>query len=671
MDEIVSFGSWLKQQRRARDLTQAELARRISCATATIKKIEQDERRPSREIAERLAEALQLPAAEHDAFLESARGQRAADRLAVTPPPVQRPRPHAHPLVTDLPIAPTPLVGRAAEVAAVCVLLERPEVRLVTITGAGGIGKTRLALQVTADLRETFPDGVVFVDLQTLDDPRFVGPAIAQTLGLTELAGQPLVERLKHRLRDQHVLLVIYNFEQVVTAAPLVAALLAVAPRLKVLVTSRAILHLAAEHEYVLPPLALPDLTRSPDLATLAQSEAVALFVQRARIASGGFELQAANARAIATICVHLDGLPLAIELAAARTRLLSPEALLQRLTPRMTGRLSLLTGGPRDLPARQQTLRRTLAWSYNLLRPDEQRLFAGLGVFVGGWTVEAVDAVGTTADVPPERDVLDVLQSLLDKSLIQVTRSSTPDGGDSAADPRLHMLETIREYALEQLTARGAAALAHRQHACYYLAVAEQAATELRGAQQVAWLRRLDVEHDNFRAALQWALGQSTPGTRAEEVDGEIGLRLSVALGRFWMVRGYWGEGEQWLDRALDGARRAQQRDIAAEARVCFWRGELANWGQKNDPIARAAYEESLALARQIGDRHLIAKALVGVAHIAMYQGDPGLAAALAEESLALFQEFGDRAPVGRMCSGYRRSRLSKAATTPRPRSS
>jgi predicted ATPase/class 3 adenylate cyclase len=363
---------------------------------------------------------------------------------------------------TNLPAQPTALIGREQDVAAISTLLRRAAVRLVTLTGPGGIGKTRLSLQVAAELVEQFADGVYFVDLAPIRDPQLVSTAIAETLGVREAGNQPLLVTLKEYLRDKRMLLLLDNFEHLLDAAALVADLLAIAAQLKVLATSREMLHLRGEQEVGVDPLAVPDPAHLPALDQLSQYAAVALFIQRVQASQPSFQVSNANAPALAEICVRLDGLPLAIELAAARVKLFPPEALLARLS----SRLALLTGGPRDLPARQQTLRHTIAWSYDLLNEAEQALFRRLGVFVGGCTIEAAEAVcNVNGDLP--LDVVDGLAALVDKSLVKQVEAM--DG-----EPRFTMLETIREYALEQLAANGELEALRQRHAAFFVTLAE-----------------------------------------------------------------------------------------------------------------------------------------------------------------------------------------------------
>ncbi len=833
MDRDESFGRLLRRRRKARDLTQDALAQQVSCASDTIKKLEQGRRRPSRQLAAQLADFLGLAGDERVAFLAAARADVAANQLDQAAPPTAAPSGTVIFLFTDiagstmlweqhpeamhialarhdtllrqaverhdghifktvgdsfyaafgtpadalaaalaaqhalqleqwstsaplrvrmalhagmvelrdgdyfgpplnrlarllavahggqillsrtvrelvhdrlspnmqlrdlgmhrlkdlaqpehvfqliapgmlsvfpplktldirrssLPAQPTPFIGREKERMLVRVLLRRADVRLLTLCGPGGTGKTRLALQVAAELLDDFPDGVVVVGLASISDPALVVPTIAKALGILEAGDQPLVARLSDALHDQNLLLLLDNFEQVLAAAEEIAALLAATQGLKIIVTSRAALHLAWEREFAVPPLAAPDRALLPSLDQITGYDAVTLFVARARAVNADFALTEENVAAVAEICRRLDGLPLAIELATARSKLFTPQTLLARLDRR----LALLTGGSQDLPVRQRTLRSTIDWSYNLLEPWEQTLFARLAVFVGGCAVEMAEAVcsgiGDTATA-----VLDGLQSLVDKTLLQQMQGYT-------SEPRFVMLETIHEYALELLMAGGEAAAIQRKHAEVFLALAETAEAELEGAEQGAWLSRLQQEHDNLRAALDWVV---------EQGDADTGLRFARALRLFWFMRGHLTEGRRRLAQILklmggSAAARAKaldsagflaryQGDYAAAAAIInegltIWRTQADNQGiadalsnlgyvtlhQGDYAAARAMYQESLDLNRWLGNEQGCADCLSHLGSAAFYQGDSDTARALHEESLATWRMLGD----------------------------
>jgi predicted ATPase/DNA-binding CsgD family transcriptional regulator len=451
-------------------------------------------------------------------------------------------------------------------------------------------------------------------------------PTLAQTLDVKEIAGQPLLDLLKASLHWKHLLLLLDNFEQVVSAAVHVADILVACPNLKVMVTSRMTLHIRGEQEYAVPPLAVPDPKHLPDLIALSQYEAVALFIQRAQAARPDFQVTAANAPAVAEICVRLDGLPLAIELAAARIKVLPPQALLARLGQR----LAVLTSGAQDAPVRQQTLRNTIAWSYHLLDGEEQRLFRRLSVFVGGCTLQAIEAIGAALDGEAGR-VFEGVASLLDQSLLQ---QAEQDG----EEPLLVILETIREFGLEALEASGEMEVTRQAHATYYLRLAEEAQPELVGPQQVTWLERLEREHDNLRAAMQWSLEQ--PGGDETGHRKEMALRLGSTLREFWVVHGHISEGQTFLERALA---RGEGVTPSVRAKALYATGDMVlNVGDPDR--AQVLFEEGLALSREFGDTAEIALFLYGLGWVGWYRGNYTAVRSLAEEALALWREVGDK---------------------------
>jgi predicted ATPase len=523
----------------------------------------------------------------------------------------------------NLPLQPTPLIGREKEVSEVCDLLGGDETRLLTLTGPGGIGKTRLALQAAADLLDAFPDGTFFAQLATLTDAELFLSAVAETLGVKEIGEQPLDESLKDYLSERRLLLVPDNFEQVLDAAPAVSGLLAGAPGLKVLATSRAPLGLYGEHEFPVPPLSMPDLKSRPPLESLTQYEAVGLFVERARALKPDFKVTNESAPAVAEICVRLDGLPLAIELAAARIKMLPPKAMLQRLT----SRLKLLTGGARDLPERQRTLRGTIEWSFALLDEGEQVLFGRLAVFSGGRTLEAIEAIcDAEGDLPA--DAFEGISSLLDKSLLRQEEGLE-------GEPRFVMLETVHEFAREKLEQSSEAEQIKHAHAQYFLALAEKAVPELMGANQLEWLERLEIEHDNVRAALSWML---------ERGETELALQLGAAFSWFWEWRSYYAEGRRWLEEAL---RMDSQAPAATRANALAMAGNLAERQGDYDRSVELC-EEGLELLRQTeeggeGKLYLLI-VLIALANAVGSRGDSEGARELYEEGLALSQEEGQK---------------------------
>jgi predicted ATPase/class 3 adenylate cyclase/DNA-binding CsgD family transcriptional regulator len=540
--------------------------------------------------------------------------QLVAPDLTVDFPPLKtldRPR-------HNLPPQPTALIGREWELKNICVLIDRPNVRLVTLTGPGGTGKTRLALQAAADLLDQFKDGAFFVALAPIRDAALVAPTLAQTLSIKEASDRSIVERIKEYLRDRQMLLVLDNFEQVIDAALLVRELLDTASELKILVTSRSTLRLAGEHEFAVPPLTLPDRAHLPAIERLLHYESIQLFVERTQAIRPSFALDAENAAVVAEVCQQLDGLPLAIELAAARSRLFAPQALLARLSRP----LDLLTSGLRDAPTRHQTLRATIDWSYALLTPHEQAIFTQLAVFASGCTLAAAESVITLPDQLPTYDgILNGLEALLDQNLLRLVE---PAG----EEPRLTMLEMIREYALDQLLASDQMPALRRRHAEYYLALAEQAATKLQGAEQGTWLRRLEADHENLRAALEWG----------QQIEPELALRLACALWRFWEMHGHLSAGRAWLRDILAANTGAP---AVLLARAHHGAGLLANM-QGDYPAAIAALEAAQALFTELGDREGLACVACSVGFVTWFQGDLAVAQAQLTRSAELYRAIG-----------------------------
>ena len=530
-------------------------------------------------------------------------------------PPLKTLDSHAN----NLPIQLTQLIGREKEVARVQELLRRKDIRLVTLTGPGGTGKTRLGLQVAAELNDAFPDGVYFVNLAPIADPEIVVPTIAQILGVKEIAEQPMLDLLKAFLREKHLLLLLDNFEQVTSAAVYVAELLIACQTLKVIVTSRAALHVRGEQEFLVTPLQLPDPKHLPNLVELSQYEAVELFLQRAQAVNPDFQLSNANGPAVAEICVRLDGLPLAIELAAARVKVLPPPALLARLGQRLT----MLTSKTQDAPVRQQTLRNTIDWSYNLLDAHEQRLFRWLSVFVRGCTLEAVEAVCFALDTASTaKQVIEGVDSLVDKNLLQHIEHKY-------GEPRLVMLETIREYGLEALAVSKETEAIREAHAAYYLVLAEKTEPKLGYHQRATWEEQMEYEYDNLLAAWQWVVEQGKTGQHVEMV-----LRLYGVLLNFSMGHSNINAGNIYIKRVLSlipfkkGDNVTMQsliKEIRYQLGAALWLALLAQWSAilGNYATARALYVRSLNLASKVGDNRDMAPYLEGLGDIVAAQGE------------------------------------------------
>lgn len=581
----LTFGQWLRQRRRVLDLTQTELAAAVPCAGGTVRRLEADDLRPSKELAERLAHALGLSEEQRSAFVAFARTGFWSEGSAALPaddlPDGQRSRP-ASPIPHSarrytIPAPATPLLGRLHAVNLAVELLRRPDVRLVTLLGAPGVGKTHLALQIGREMEEIFRDGGCFVPLAPVAQVEGVLPAIARSLELLD-SGQALAPALAERLRREEMLLVLDNFEHLIGAAPFVAELLAAASGVKMLVTSRLPLRISGEHEFVVPPLALPEQKRDLPLATLSENPAVALFVARAKAAHASFAFTGESAEIVAEICRRLDGLPLAIELAAPRIKLLSLTGLLARLERR----LPFLTGGRREAGARQATLEAAIGWSYDLLNAQEQRTLARLAIFRGGWTLEAAEAV-----CAEEAPLLDLLSSLVDHSLAHSVYG--PDGG-----VRFSMLEVIREFGLLHLEEAEETEAMQARHGHYFLSLAVDAEAGLQGREQVAWMDRLKTDGDNLAAAFAWSLG---PGG-----DSHLGLQAAAALWWFWWTNGQVGEGRHWLERLLESARSSQLADTSSYARallaagiLAFFAGDLA--------AARPRFDNAYQLSAARGD--------------------------------------------------------------------
>jgi len=599
------FGIHLRQLREAAGLTQEELAQKAGLTARGISDLERGARnRPYPHTVRSLAAALELPEDERAALFAAVpkRGgtinEEEVDALAPT-----------------LPAPFTPLVGRERNLEEVKTLLAQPEVKLLTLTGTGGVGKTRLAIRAARDAGYLFPDGVVFFALAPLADPGLVVPTVARSLGVREAEGQTSREALHAYLKDERLLLVLDNFEHLLEAAPEVPALIESCPNLTVLLTSRAPLRVRGEQEYSVPPLELPASTRDPGVEEVHSSPSAKLFVERARAVSSTFSLTETNAAAVASICWRLGGIPLALELAAAKAKLLDPKMLLSRLDR------ALSTSGGRDLPDRQRTMRATLDWSHDLLSEPERELFRRLSVFAGGFTLEAAEAVGTAASAGAEQ-VFDHLGTLVEQSLIVVQPPK------ASGETRYGMLEPVRQYALEKLEKSGEGGTVSRSHAAYFLALAQRAYPEVLGERQVEWLERLDQEYGNLRAAMSWALDAD---------DGATVVRMGWTLWYFWWARSYHREGRRWMEEVLK-----RPLPPALRGRALVVAGTLA-WGHSDHERCRRYSEEGLEASRQAGDELAEAWARVGLGLSAMSVSDVEAATSHLQEALRSFRQLNE----------------------------
>ena len=621
MEQKESFGLWLRRRRKAFDLTQAGLGQLVGCSAAAIRKFEAEERRPSAQIVNRLAEVFSIPQSEQTAFLRFARGNmrtKISESIEDVPWRAEAISPRL-----NLPAAPTMLIGREGEIADVCKYLTSDDIRLVTLTGPPGIGKTHLSLEIGRQLIPDYPDGVFFVPLAPLDDPTLIVIAVLRSLGYADSKDLPILDHLAISIGSKRMLILLDNCEHLIeNVALLVSELLLACANLSILVTSREALRVSGEWIYSVPVLGVPEQGSVVNLKTVANYPALTLFFERASAVRSDFSLTEENIQTVASICAELDGLPLAIELIAARIRLMSPRSLLERLS----GQFILSADGMRAVSARQKTIYNAINWSYNFLSAEEQTVFTTLGVFSGGFTLDAAEAM--FVQVLTEKPVSDILGSLLDKSLLQ--RRTAPYG-----EPRFLMLVTIKQFALQKLSQLERETDARDRHLTYFLGFAEKGSQEMRGAHQVEWGSFLEQEHDNFRAALEWGIiNQKT----------ESVLRLLCALGWSWEVNGHYSEARCWLDRIQTLPDVNDYPLVYAELLNHIGRH---SWSQGNIRDARALLEESRDISLRIGSQgeKNLAGTLNWLALVTLFgDQDCQKAKALIESGLELYQKIGDQ---------------------------
>jgi predicted ATPase/DNA-binding XRE family transcriptional regulator len=608
--EELSFGEWLRQRRHILDLTQQELADQVGCARITLRRIEAGALKPSKELALILLEKLGAPESEREAWLRFARGLSA--------PPEKSTESFTSQPTTNLPVSLTSFIGREKEQQEIASLLNK--YRLVTLIGPGGVGKTRLSLEVGQKMLKNYLNGVWLVELAPVLDPLLVPRTIAIAIGLRDEPQRPIIDMLSGYLREKQMLIILDNCEHVLDpCAQLVDTLLKNCPNLKILATSRESLGIMGEVTYPVPSLGLPNMEQL--LEKIRDYESVRLFEERAQLAQLGFLVTTENASSVAQICNQLDGIPLAIELVAARVRMFSTE----QIAARLEQSLNLLTSGNRTSLPRHQTLQAAIEWSYDLLSPAEQTLFRRLSVFVNGWTLEAAEFVCSDENIKAE-DILELLTQLINKSLVNTE--------DLQNEPRYRMLETIRQYANEKLIASGESNMLTDQHLDYFLSLAETAEPHLRRKEQIEWLKRLDAEHENMRAALKWAMSKPTT---------EPVLRLAGALESYWDIRTHWSEGSHWLDQALQKEwSEANISHKAARAKALYCRADLAY--QMDDlTTLRTCAESALILCQEVKDFWGVAFSRTMIAEYWAQMGDSKVSKTLFEQSLMEFQKLGD----------------------------